>query len=134
LADQLKSERGPIHSSSHRKDFQPDRSIDFKPYLQSHRDGHKKLSQADEYLILQLVVEMPGTYLLEIQHELWITNRMDVGEETVMRFLKASGFTRKKLQHTAIQHSEDARARYFHKMGIYKADMLVFVDESGTDR
>ena len=116
------------------KIFDQTGSVDFKPYPQSHRDGHKKLSQADEYFILQLVVEMPGIYLREIQHELWITNGTDVSEETVMRFLKTSGFTRKKLQHTAIQRSEDARARYFHEMGIYKADMLVFVDESGTDR
>ena len=109
-------------------------SVDFKSYPQSHRDGHKKLSQADKYFILQLVVEMPGIYLREIRHELWITNGTDVSEETIMRFLKASGFTRKKLQHTAIQRSEDARAQYLLEVGIYKPDMLVFVDESGTDR
>ena len=110
-------------------------SVDFKSYPQSHRDGHKKLSQADEYFILQLVVEMPGIYLREIWHELWITNGTDVSEETIMRFLKASGFTRKKLQHTAIQRSEDARAQYLLEVGIYKyIFMLVFVDESGTDR
>jgi len=109
-------------------------SVDFKSYPQSHRDGHKKLSQADEYFILQLVVEMPGIYLREIQYELWVTNGTAVSEETIMRFLKASGFTRKKLQHTAIQRSEDARARYLLEMGMYKPEMLVFVDESGTDR
>ena len=72
-------------------------SVDFKSYPQSHRDGHKKLSQADEYFILQLVVEMPGIYLWEIQHEFRITNGTDVSEETIMRFLKGSGFTWKKL-------------------------------------
>lgn len=92
------------------KVFDQTGSVDFKSYPQSHRDGHKKLSQADEYFILQLAVEMPGIYLRVIQHELWVTNGTAVSEETVMRFLKTSGFTRKKLQRTAIQHSEDTRA------------------------
>lgn len=116
------------------KVFEQTGSVDFKSYPQSHRDGHKKLSQADEYFILQLAVEMPGIYLRVIQHELWVTNGTAVSEETVMRFLKASGFTRKKLQRTAIQRCEDTRARYLLEVEIYKPDMLVFVDESGADR
>ena len=62
---------------------------------------------------------MPGIYLLEIQHELRITNGTDVSEETIMRFLKGIGFMRKKLQHTVVQRSEDARAQYLLEVGIY---------------
>ena len=69
---------------------------------------------------------MPGIYLREIQHKLWITNGTDVREETVMRFLKASGFTWKKLQHTVIQRSKDARAHYLLEVEIYKPDNASF--------
>ena len=92
--------------------FDQTESVDFKSYPQSHRDGHKKLSQADEYFILQLVVDGKFSTNCGLQMELMLVRKL-------LRFLKASGFTRKKLQHTAIQHSEDARAQYLLEVGIY---------------
>ena len=43
------------------------------------------------------------------------------------------GITRKKIQHTALQRSDHYRGAYIAEVSMYKANMLVFVDETGKD-
>ena len=40
-------------------------------------------------------------------------------------------FHTRKTAAPAFQHSEDARAQYLLEVGIYKPDIIVFVDEPG---
>ena len=48
--------------------------------------------------------------------------------------LHMSGFTHQKLRITAMQCNEDLRSQFCAEVSLYKADMLVFVDETGFDR
>ena len=82
---------------------------------------------------MELVLERPGIYLLEICRELRHFTGTEASEATVCRFLQKVGFTRTKIQHVALQRNEERRARYLAEMQQYEADMLVFVDETGTD-
>ena len=94
----------------------------------------KTLSSYDEFYIMELVLERPGIYLREICFELYQLTGAVVSEATVCRFLKKVGFTRTKIQHVAIQQSKEFRARFIAEVQLYRADMFVFIDESGTDR
>ena len=94
----------------------------------------KSLSSYDEFYIMELILERPGIYLREICFELYQFTGAVVSEATVCRFLKKVGFTRTKIQHVAIQQSEEFRARFIAEVQLYKADMFIFIDESGTDR
>ena len=57
---------------------------------------------------------------------------MNVSEATISRFLH--GFSRTKIRSVAVQRSEELRARYVTEVSLYTQDMLVFIDETGSDR
>jgi hypothetical protein len=48
--------------------------------------------------------------------------------------LKGSKFSRKKMRLVAIQQSEELRARYLAEVVLYDPNLLVFVDETGSNR
>ena len=75
-----------------------------KPYPKEK--AHKKLTTPAQFLVLHLVCQSPGIYLSEIQTQLQQTLLMDVSISTICRFLQNSGFTRQKLQITALQRDE----------------------------
>jgi len=83
---------------------------------------------------MELVLEWPGIYLLEICLKLRHFTGTEASEATVCRFLQKVGFTRTKIQHIAVQWNEERRARYLAEMQRYEAATLAFVDETGTDR
>ena len=57
-----------------------------------------------------------------------------VHESTICRFLRRSNFSRKRLSLVAAQQSIEERAQFLSDVSIYQPEMLVFVDETGTDR
>ena len=67
------------------------------------------------------------------QTKLQQTLLVDVSISTICRFLQNSGFTRQKLQITALQRDEFLRQKYRLDMSVYSPEMLVFVDETGAD-
>ena len=106
-------------------------SVDKKAY--SCSVSRKKMSTADQLHVLELAIENPGIYLTEMKKELHARGT-DVDESTICRFLKQSNFSRKKMRLVAIQRSEQLRARYLAEVVLYSPDMLIFVDETGSDR
>ena len=53
---------------------------------------------------------------------------------TICRSLHKNGFTRQALQINAIQRNELLREQFITDVSIYNAEMLIFIDESGSDR
>lgn len=105
-------------------------TVDKKAYSCTSR---KKMSTTDQLHLLELVIENPGMYLTEMKKELHARGT-DVDESTICRFLKESKFSRKKMRLVAIQQSEELRARYLAEVVLYNPNMLVFVDETGSNR
>lgn len=102
-------------------------SVDTKP-----RSGAPcKLSTFDEFLIIDTILEKPSSFLYEIQR---LVTGTDVTEATICRVLKKNNFSRKKLRHIAIQQNASLRAQFLSDVSIYDPEMLVFIDETGTDR
>ncbi len=93
----------------------------------------RKISRADQLHILELVIEKPSIYLHELKLELQARGT-HVDESTICRFLHQSRFSRKKMRMIAIQQSEELRSRYVAEVSLYDPDMLVFLDETGSDR
>ena len=105
-------------------------TVEKKMYPDNHG---KKLSSADKLHILELVLERPGIQLQELSSELCARGTL-VCESTNCRFLQKSNFSRKKMTLIAIQQSEALRARFVAEISQYSPNMLVFVDETGSDR
>ena len=82
-----------------------------KKHPQGHDHHMKGLTPIDEFLILELVADKPGIYLRELQ----------------------AGFTHRKLTRIAGQRCDFLRSQFMEDLSIFSIDMLVFVDESGSD-
>ena len=100
---------------------------------QVKKSAARKLSNPAQLFILHLVIKRPGIYLYELQSELSDLLGIEVSISTIFRFLHENGFTRQKLQITAIQRDEFLRQQYVADISIYNPEMLVFLDETGAD-
>ena len=72
-----------------------------------------EVPRADQLHILELVLENPGIYLHELQ-----ARGTDVYESTICRFLQWANVTHKKTKLTAIQQSEELRAKYVAEISV----------------
>ena len=72
----------------------------------------RKLSNPAQLFILHLVIKQPSIYLYEIQSELSDLLGIEVSISTTFRFLHENGFTRQKLQITAVQRDDSLRQQY----------------------
>lgn len=63
-------------------------------------------------------------------HELGV----DVTESAICVYLHKAGFTRQRLKLYALQRNDDLRAKFASDVSLYSLDMLLFLDETGTDR
>ena len=64
------------------------------------------LDEHDELILIQIVCENPSVYLREVQLQLQETTGTVASVSTICRSLKRLGFTRKKLQFSAVQRSD----------------------------
>lgn len=107
-------------------------------HKRAHPKGHDcqltQLTVYDEYFIMELVAEKPGIYLREIQDEVCKMTGTDISTSTIWNFLHKNGFTHRKLNRVASQRSDVLRSQFMLDMSLFSSEMLVFLDESGTDR
>lgn len=94
----------------------------------------RKLTSPAQLLILQLCLSRPGIYLREIRDELFSVLEVDVNESAICKFLHNSGFTYQRLKVTALQQDCSLRQQFISDVTVYSPEMLVFIDETGTDR
>ena len=92
------------------------------------------LHQHDELLLLQLINENPSIYLREIRQKLLETTGVNASESTICRSLQRMGFTRKRMQHVALQRSNVLIGEYQADISLFDSNSLVFVDETGSDQ
>ena len=65
--------------------------------------GTRRLTEIDQLIVLELVLDNPEIYLHEIAHKLTEETGTEVNVSTICRFLKDSGFTCQKMIITAVQ-------------------------------
>ena len=87
-----------------------------------------------ELYIIGLIFEHPSMYLDEIVHEIEEFLRIEVSLSTVCRLLKRYGITRKKVRQVAQQRCYTLRGMYFAHIYNFDTEMLVWLDETGTDK
>jgi hypothetical protein len=75
----------------------------------------------------------PNIYLDELQSDLYSSIGITVSLSTICRTFQRLGFTRKKLQHVVLRRSETERAEFVQEMSYIDPNMIVWVDETGSD-
>lgn len=102
------------------------------PHGQNHH--RHKLTEIDQYLIMEIVVDQPGIYLREIQQYLLEETGTSVSLPTLCNFLCKQGFSRQKMVRVSVGRSLESRTKFWEEVSIFNTEMFVFIDESGSDR
>ena len=91
------------------------------------------LGQQDEETIIELLMGNPAMYLDELQHQLHQSMGTWTSISTIFRTIRRLGFTQ-MLRHIAMQRSDDEREEFMDEMSYISANMIVWLDETGSDR
>ena len=81
-----------------------------------------------------MILDRPGIYLREVQLELQTQLGLNVSQSALCKFLHKTGFTRQRLSTYALQRDECLRSQFAADVSLYSPEMLIFLDETGTDR
>ena len=73
-------------------------------------------------------------YLYEICEEIRESLHISISPSSICRLLKACGIMRKKIRQVALQRCDALRGAYITQCLMFRPDMFIFVDESGSDR
>ena len=102
--------------------------------LQDKHGPERKLSEFEELPVLQSFLNNPGIHLNEVQQELLDITGTWVSLATICKTAHRLGLTRQKMKKIAIRCSEVLRAKYMAEIEAFDPDMLVFLDETGSDK
>ena len=106
---------------------------DVSPAIYQHGPS-RALDSFEKMSLIQSLLNKPDMYLEELRQELIQIFGTDVSLSTICRTLKRLGFSRKKLRQIALQRSEEQRLKFKEEISYLNADMLVWIDECGSNR
>ena len=106
---------------------------DVEPRKQRH-GPERLLSEFEQITVLQSMIDRPGIYFAELQQQLNDATGIWVHISTICRTVQRLGFSRKRLQHIALQCSDEKRAQYMAEISIFDPTMLIWIDETGFQR
>ena len=96
-----------------------------------HNSGPERmLSDFEQVTVLQTLLRRPTSYLYEVQRELFEVTGIWASASN----LSQHGCTHKKVELIALQRSEEKRITFMAEISQYRPDMLVWIDETGSDR
>ena len=98
------------------------------------RGPDKCLTEFELFTILQSLIIKPTSFLCEIQHQLLCSTEKWVHASTICRTIKEQGLTHKRVRTIALRQSEARRIQYMAEISLFHPDMLIWIDETGSDR
>ena len=122
-----------IYASTIRRILKLYDSSDIAPKQYQHGPA-RMLGETEKECIVFTVLSNPGIYLDELQRKLHAENGTSASISTICRTLNTLGFTRKKLSYVALQQDEIARQTFFEEMSLFTVDLIIWLDEMGSDR
>lgn len=84
-------------------------------------------------MIIEIALNCPGIYLHEIQQYICEETGTSVLLSTISKFLHNQGFTHQKMVRVNVNQSYEQRTKVLNNVSIFNKEMIVFVDESGSD-
>ena len=93
-----------------------------------------RFNSREELQILTIILEEPRLSLRELCTRIENLIGVRSSPPSICRLLKRHGITRKHVQLAAKQRSADLRAQYRVRIGDFRRNQLVFLDETGCDR
>lgn len=101
----------------------------------SYTSGPTRLLRSpEEFCIIESLMTRPEIYLEELQRELYFNTGTWASISTIFRTIHRLGYTRKRLQQVALQRNECLRDEFMKEMNYLDANMIVWLDETGSDK
>ena len=113
------------------KRFQDTGEVDPRPA--TRRESLCKLDSHHKLYVIGLIIASPDLHLSELVSKVYETTGTTVHVSTICRLLADHGFTRKRIQHVALQRTMELRAAFMASVYLFSKDMFVWIDESGSD-
>lgn len=79
----------------------------------------QKLTEIDQFLIMEVVLNQPGIYLHEIQEFIYQETGTSVSLPTICKFLHKQGFTLQKMARIFIGRNYDLRMKFWEDVSIF---------------
>lgn len=79
------------------------------------------------------MLQHPEMYLHEIQEAVCVLTGVQLSVSLLCTFLKETNFTPQKMHLIARQRDEHLRMQFSIDVSLYKQEMLIFIDETGSD-
>lgn len=100
-----------------------------------HRSGPMPLlGKPEEFSVMESLLAQPEIYLSELQSELFHNTGTWASISTIFRTIQRLGFSRKKLKQIVLRRSDSLRAEFMEEMSYLPADMIIWLDETGSDK
>ncbi len=106
---------------------------DVKPCKRKH-GPMPVVSELEQLTVIQSLIYKPTMYLEEVQQDLYEAFATCVHLSTICRTIHRLGFTHKRVQTIAIQRSETLRVQFMAEISMFDPNMLVRVDETGSNQ
>ncbi|KAI9148659.1 hypothetical protein HJFPF1_08368 [Paramyrothecium foliicola] len=106
--------------------------IPSNPFTPIGRGSH--ITPYMQEILRKQLEKKPGMYQCEIESFLYKRCGVSVSQSAISRTLKAMRWSTKNARRIAQQRDDTLRAYYSWKVSHYRADQLIFVDESGCDK
>ena len=94
----------------------------------------KKLSEAEQLILLQILFKNPGIYLDEIKEKLQESSGLSVAHSTICVEVHELELTRQKMSFIMSRRCQDRWAEFLCQVMNVPARMFVFVDETGSNQ
>ena len=94
----------------------------------------RKVTAEAEQGLLDFLDDNPSVYQDEITEFLLSEFDISITQSTVSRLLKRLNQIHKRIKRTYIIRNDELRAHFRAKMCEYRANQLVFIDESAADK
>ena len=120
-------------STAHRVYKKFETSGDVQAVQRGCRPDLRALDEHSELIIIGLILQSPTLYLEEVVQEVYELTSLKVSPSTICRILKRYGFTRKRVRQIAAQRCYALRGAYMAQCTLFRRDMFVWVDETGSD-
>ena len=91
-------------------------------------------SPVNEVFVLGIILENPSMYRYEVFEEISESLHISVSPSSICHLLRVCEITRKNIRQVALQRCAALRGAYTTQCLMFRPDMFVFVDETGSDR
>ena len=93
----------------------------------------EELKKDSELLVIGLILHSPTLYLSEVCQKAFELTGITVSAASICRLFKRYGITRKKVRQVALQRCYTVRGAFMAQCLMFKREMLVWTDETGSD-